>query len=138
MSHPVRFEPSDAPMAPIVTSLLWLAVFIGVVLAVCWYAANVFARREAAAQPRRPVLAFPADRKPPLPNLLTDEPKALREYLADESAVLSSYGYVDAERGIVRIPIDEAIRIVAANGLTPPAPASPSPEPSPSAEAGRQ
>jgi hypothetical protein len=36
---------------------------------------------------------------------------------AAEDSLLKSYGWIDRERGIVRIPIDRAIEILAQRGL---------------------
>ena len=47
----------------------------------------------------------------------------LRELREDEDAILNNYGWVDPDHGIVRIPIDQAIDIVARKGL----PSKPSP-----------
>ncbi len=37
----------------------------------------------------------------------------LKDLRADEDAILTSYGWIDPNKGIVRIPIDQAIDIVA-------------------------
>ena len=37
--------------------------------------------------------------------------------LQDEDSVLNHYGWVDPERGVVRIPIDRAIDVIATRGL---------------------
>jgi hypothetical protein len=47
----------------------------------------------------------------------------LKELQDDEDAILSNYGWVDPAHGTVRIPIDQAIDIVAKKGL----PSKPSP-----------
>ena len=47
----------------------------------------------------------------------------LDQLLSDEDAILNNYGWVDPAKGIVRIPIDQAIDIVARKGL----PSKPSP-----------
>ena len=41
----------------------------------------------------------------------------LKQLRDDEEAILSSYGWVDPAKGIVRIPIDVAVDMVAAKGL---------------------
>jgi cytochrome c5 len=47
--------------------------------------------------------------------------RELREMRAAEDAALNSYGWVDTRAGIVRIPIDRAIEMLAARGLPHPA-----------------
>ena len=48
----------------------------------------------------------------------------LQAVRAQEDRILTTYGWVDKSRGVVRIPIDEAMRLVAEQGL--PATAAPS------------
>lgn len=47
----------------------------------------------------------------------------LQDMIADENAILGGYGWVDPNKGTVRIPIDVAIDLVAKKGL----PSKPSP-----------
>jgi hypothetical protein len=51
------------------------------------------------------------------PKLVASEPLALAEFRAQEEALLTSYGWVEKDRGLARIPIEHAMRIVAAQGL---------------------
>src|SRR5579863_1892928 len=60
---------------------------------------------------------------PPEPRLQAEPKVYLKDLRADEDAILSSYGWIDPNKGIVRIPIDQAIDIVAQKGL----PSKPSP-----------
>lgn len=80
---------------------------------------RLLARSEAAKQPppaevvktemSEPALAFP--------KLLSSEPLALAAFRAQEDALLGSYGWVEKDKGLVRIPIAEAMRIAAERGL---------------------
>jgi hypothetical protein len=60
---------------------------------------------------------------PPEPRLQAEPKIELKDLRADEDAILSSYGWIDPDKGIIRIPIDQAIDIVAQKGL----PSKPSP-----------
>lgn len=64
-----------------------------------------------------------------VPRLVTSEPLALAEFRAQEDALLASYGWVEKDKGIARLPIDVAMRVVAERGLPkfPPPPPSPAP-----------
>jgi hypothetical protein len=53
----------------------------------------------------------------PEPRLLKSESLDLQKFRTGEEQVLNSYGWVDPQKGIVRIPIDRAIDIVAQKGL---------------------
>jgi hypothetical protein len=54
---------------------------------------------------------------PPAPQLQTDAPKDLHTFLAAADQKLNSYGWVDRARGIVHIPIEEAMKRLAAQGI---------------------
>ena len=54
---------------------------------------------------------------PPEPHLQVTPALDLRALRTKEDAVLSSYGWVDRTSGIVRIPIERAIDLVAERGL---------------------
>jgi hypothetical protein len=54
---------------------------------------------------------------PPEPRLQINPRGDLRELRAHEDEVLTSYGWVDKNAGIVRIPIEEAMKIVVQKGL---------------------
>lgn len=68
---------------------------------------------------------------PPEPRLQTAPQADLAAYLAKERKLLDSYGWVDRARGIVHIPIEEAMRRAARTGLPgfPPAPPAEQPHP---------
>ena len=53
----------------------------------------------------------------PEPRLQVDEARDLGHLRAQENAILNSYGWVDQKAGIVRIPIERAMDIVAQRGL---------------------
>ncbi|MGH8220400.1 MAG: hypothetical protein ACREUT_17835 [Steroidobacteraceae bacterium] len=70
---------------------------------------------------------------PPEPRLQTDPAADLATYLAKQRKLLDTYGWVDREHGIARIPIEEAMRRLAQQGIPefpkPPAPAARRPKP---------
>ena len=49
----------------------------------------------------------------PQPRLEVNVPQGLREMRAGEERTLSSYGWVDKDAGVVRIPVDRAMEILA-------------------------
>lgn len=89
------------------------------------------ARDEAAARPAPPAAAFgggglqlPAGTLlPPGPQLQPSPEVDMAALLAAEDRELASYGWIDRERGIVRVPIDRAIDDLVAEGLPQLAPA---------------
>jgi hypothetical protein len=54
---------------------------------------------------------------PPAPMLQVKPREELKELRAEEDRILSSYGWVDPANGIVRIPIDRAMKLVLERGL---------------------
>jgi hypothetical protein len=60
---------------------------------------------------------------PPEPRLQAEPKIELKDMRSDEDTILKSYGWLDPNKGTVRIPIDVAIDIVAGKGLA----AKPSP-----------
>jgi len=89
-------------------------------------------RRETAQQERPATVLTPgaAAPAPAFPRLVTSEPAVLAEFRAQEDAFLAGWGWVEKDRGVARMPIDAAMKIVAERGALPsfPAPAaSPAP-----------
>ena len=58
-----------------------------------------------------------AQEGPPEPRLEVVLDQVLQEVRADESAFLHSYGWVDRQAGVVRIPIDRALTLLLERGL---------------------
>src|SRR5215469_13742874 len=53
----------------------------------------------------------------PQPRLETDERGQIRQFRLSEEQRLQSYGWVDQNAGIIRIPIDRAMDLIAQRGL---------------------
>lgn len=103
------------------------------------------ARRETRSQaPAATVIrAEPAAAAPAFPKLVTAEPAVLAEFRRQEDELLNGYGWVEKDRGVARMPIAEAVRLVGERGVLPTFTAAanaPSPAgnagPSPAAQAG--
>ena len=89
-----------------------------------WVMFDFLFKREDAKNASNPAAAMMNERQlPPQPNLQSHPKVELQDLRANEDAMLHSYGWVDQSKGIVRIPIDQAIDIVAQKGL----PSKPSP-----------
>lgn len=58
-------------------------------------------------------------------------------YMQEKRHVLDSYGWVDRQAGIARIPLDEAMKLLAARGAVPPTPAARPESTPPAATPGR-
>jgi hypothetical protein len=125
-------------------AVAWATIRAGIyILAIMFATAAVLVpmyrflgRREKAAQ-RPPATAVAPEARavePAFPRLVTSEPAALAEWRAKEDALLAGWGWVEKDRGIARMPIEEAMKIVAARGL----PEFPAPSPAPAATGGER
>jgi hypothetical protein len=83
-----------------------------------WLLFGYFSGREAARVPPEYPLALGRDAQlPPEPRLQTNPREDLRLLRAHEDEILHSYSWVDRPAGIVRIPIEEAIKLTIQRGL---------------------
>lgn len=121
MSH----ETSDANLSGVVGFAAGLIVVGIVVGAIVWSLLSYFTREAARPVPAEFPLATTALRRlPPEPRLQTDPRDDLAHLRDAEARVLASYGWIDRNAGIVRIPIEQAMKLVAERGL----PSRPAPE----------
>jgi hypothetical protein len=85
--------------------------------------------RVASSDPARAPLAAPAAQPrivdgriesgttTPVPSLLVTEPMNLKSFRAHEEEILTTYGWVDQNAGIVRLPIEDAKALLLKQGL---------------------
>ena len=77
-----------------------------------------FDSREGVQRPAEyPLAASQGHREPPEPRLQTDPRQDLADMRAKEDEQLQSYGWVDKNAGIVRIPIEAAMKLTLERGL---------------------
>jgi hypothetical protein len=112
-----RFD-SEIDVRRIGWFLVWLAVG-AIVTCVLMYALyrDFQAREERTDRPASPLVDRSRPRLPPEPRLQVTPELDLQRYRSEQQALLGSYGWVDSSLGIVRIPIDRAIDLVAAQQL---------------------
>jgi len=94
-----------------------LLVTAVVVHLLVWMLFAYFAGRETRRAIRQFPLAGQQERMPPSPRLQVNPREDLRELRAGEDAVLNSYGWVDRNNGIARIPIGDAMKLTVQRGL---------------------
>jgi len=74
--------------------------------------------QEAAKRVRQyPLAAGQENRLPPEPRLQTNPRQDLLDLRAQEDQLLNGYSWVDRNAGVVRIPIDDAMKLVVQRGL---------------------
>ncbi|MGH7404661.1 MAG: hypothetical protein ACREJA_02105 [Candidatus Methylomirabilales bacterium] len=108
-------ETRDIAIRPIVIFLAGVFAMLTAILLLMGLLFHTFATREA----RRDVPPSPlaTRRPPPEPRLQVDPARELAAMRAAEDALLHSTDWVDRGAGIVRIPIDRAITLLAQRGL---------------------
>ena len=110
-------EKSDVNVRVPAMVVIGLAVLTAVGMIVSWLVFDHYsARQRAAAKPASP-LAATLPKEPPAPQLQVDPRLDLKKLRSEEEQILSSYGWMDKNTGVVRIPIDRAIQILAEKGL---------------------
>jgi hypothetical protein len=124
-------EERDVRARPVAVAALALAVVCIVAGALMHLLFNVFASMESyqSAVPS-PLQGAYGQKEPPAPRLQTAPLQDLATLRARDAALLDGYAWVKREDGIVRIPIDRAIEVLAARGL----PARPAPASQPQAQ----
>lgn len=130
----ITHEESDVNTRGIAWFVLFLAVLIVVALLLLRGMFNLFESWAREAEGERPPMARTAEeRLPPEPrlqaapgfqaegrNLELKEPQAEWRVVHQKwQEELNSYGVVDRDQGVARIPINEAIKIIAQKGIQP-------------------
>jgi hypothetical protein len=114
----VHHEESDVNIRGILIfggALIVAAVVIHLLVWVLFRFYDVRERRQPMAE--YPLAAAEQNRLPPEPRLQTDPRQDLADLRAREDRTLTTYSWVDKNAGIVRIPIDDAIRKTLERGL---------------------
>ena len=114
----VHHEASDVNIRAILGFGAGLIVVATVVHLLIYGLFGYFNRRDGVQAPAEyPLAAAQGHREPPEPRLQTDPRADLAALRAKEDEILSSYGWVDKNAGIVRIPIDAAMKLTLERGL---------------------
>jgi hypothetical protein len=113
----VSHEESDIQIGPIFKFLAWLTALGIVVQVVVWLMMGLFESQARQEEIQYPLAVGQQDRVPPEPRLQVTPERDLTTYVARERALLEGYSWVDKNAGIVRIPIEEAMKRVVAEGL---------------------
>jgi len=109
MSVPTaRREPKDATMLFIGLAFLTGVSLLAAVGLVCWW---VFPRTPHTELVLYPVPTYPQ------PQLQASPHEDMVRFYRQELDRLNSFGWVDKAKGLVHIPIDQAMREVASQGL---------------------
>ena len=108
--HSNDVETTDWDVRPIQIAGLALALFIALGLGLSALTARFVTHKRATTD--EPAVFAPQGLPPP-PRLQIDEAADLALYRRRETALLNSYGWIDRDRGTVRLPIERAMELVA-------------------------
>jgi len=101
------FEPTDWDVAPI--ALIYIGVLVLLVIS-CFAIAIAYPNTLGDVSRSLRI-------NPPGPRLQTNEAADLRRFRAEEERRLNGYHWIDKQKGIVRIPIGEAMQKLARSGI---------------------
>jgi hypothetical protein len=114
----VHHETTDVNVKGILLFGAGLFVTAVIVHLLVWVLFGFFSgRADVRAVRQYPLTAGRENQLPPEPRLQANPRDDLIDLHAHEEEVLTTYGWVDKEKGIVRIPIEEAMKIVVERGL---------------------
>jgi hypothetical protein len=102
------------------TLLGWVGLLAAVLVfsvVAAWVLFDVFAEQAARRDPKISPLTPAESQTPPEPRLIVKEHDDLVATRKEEEESLDTYGWIDKDRGIVRIPVARAMELLAKEGL---------------------
>jgi len=115
---PAHHEESDVNIRAIFAFAAGLAGVTAAIGVIVWGLFVYFnTRADGSGAPVFPLATAQEHRLPPEPRLQTNPREDLRDLRDAEQQTLTTYGWVDRNAGIVRIPIDDAIKLTLQRGL---------------------
>jgi hypothetical protein len=111
-------EESDISVRSVGKFGVWIVVGVLLSMGLMWLLFNRLESREQAREvPPPPMAKANPQTQPPEPRLEQDPIQSLAEFRAAEEARIHSYAWIDPEKGVVQLPIERAMELVAKEGL---------------------
>ena len=110
-------EHSDANVWIIVKFGVWLAISAVVISAGMSLLFGLFVKQSEETRPEFPLAVGQERRLPAAPRLQRFPVTEMYEFRKHEDEVLTKYGWVNKEGGVVRMPIAEAMKLAVERGL---------------------
>jgi hypothetical protein len=118
-THPeVQYEKSDVSSGGVLMFAIWFVAILAVIHVLLFGFLGTLERSQQSKQPEVPQVAqerphFPKDIKEiPEPRLQVLEVRDMKELHEREDKDLSGYGWVDPAHGTVRIPLEQAMKLL--------------------------
>jgi hypothetical protein len=113
-----HYEPADLNPKAVFLAGLGILVVLWIVVLVLYPIFRYFSyARTGGLNPAKVLNYIPPP--PPAPRNETGSDTELSDYMARQKAALSGYAWVDRGKGIVSIPIERAMEIIAQKGIPP-------------------
>jgi len=111
------YEVRDANVHALLQFAFWMAVVLAVTMVAMKYTFDFLKKAEPLGATSSPLVQAGARVIPPAPVLQVHPHQELEDYCAVQQAAVTSYGWVNKESGVARIPIDRAMDLVLERGL---------------------
>jgi hypothetical protein len=111
-----RFEHRDINAWAVYKFGIALALLCVLASALLFGLYRYFLARQGGPMPKE-MVNVDARRLPPMPRLQSAPISDLKDMRAAEDQILTGYGWVDQQHGVVRIPIERAIDLLAQRGI---------------------
>jgi hypothetical protein len=115
----VRFEPKDVSHNNVILTGAVLLILVWAVVGLLFFYFSYLSHHRAEVSPRAIPYEQGAQKLPPEPRLQASPTADLQALRAKENDVLTHYRWIDRSKGLVGIPIDRAIELIAQRGIPP-------------------
>jgi len=120
-------EPNTVGVSAIVMFIIALSASVAVIALLLLALLHYFDARKARTEPPTPPLTRgevlpPEPRLQGAPGHASSPAQDIRQFREQENQLLHGYGWVDEQNGVVRIPVDQAKRLIVQRGMPTPAP----------------
>ncbi len=112
----VRHEERDVNARAVTAAGLGIFGFTVAAVFAMWFLFNFLARRETPGEPARAAWSE-TSQLPPAPRLQASPAADYKNIRAAEDKLMNSYAWIDPDKGIVRIPVNRALEILAQRGI---------------------
>jgi len=111
------YEKRDANVSALLQFAFWMAVVMAVTMVAMKFTFDFLKKVEPLGATSSPLVKQGARVMPPAPVLQVHPHQGLVDYCAAQQETVSSYGWVNQESGVARIPVDRAMDLILARGL---------------------
>jgi hypothetical protein len=113
----IHHETSDVDVRP----LAWLGVGLAALILISIVAVKgifeLLDRQQARNDVVPPPMMIQRPQQPPEPRLQTTPVPNRKLIVEQENKLLTTYGWVDSKNGVMRIPVDQAMKLLVERGL---------------------